>query len=411
MPPTPPDAHAAAPAPRLDLTRRDLAVIAGVWALYAFLSVASRLFDDRWDDARLLSGPVLVALAEALCWAVLTPPILLLADRFGVDRGRGARLLAFAAAGLAVAATMGWASTELRHLGGPGFGARPRRGGGAFGAAPFARRGPRGGPPFWFAFLNALVLYLTVLAAGVARSLSRRYHARREEAARREARLEAQLAEARLDALRRQLDPHFLFNTLNAVSALVERDPRGVRRMIARLSDLLRSSFEGADRPVVPLREELALLSRYVEIMQVRFQGRLTVETTADDAVLDVLVPTLVLQPLVENAIRHGVERIAGPGHVAIDARPDGDALVLRVTDNGPGPAPGAPTAGSGVGLRNTVARLEQLYGARQRFSIAAAPQGGTVAEIRLPRRVAPTVPPPDVPTRPVAVGASHDDR
>ncbi|GLC23896.1 sensor histidine kinase [Roseisolibacter agri] len=403
MPSTPTDSLAAER--RLHLTRRELAVIVGVWALYAFLSIASRLFDERGNDMDRLRGPIMVALLEALGWALLTPPILLLADRLGVDARRGARLLAFAGVGIAVAATMGWASTELRHAFGPPPGSRGPRGG---------RGGPgggRGGPPFWFAFLNALVLYLTVLAAGVARSLSRRYHARREEAARREARLEAQLAEARLDALRRQLDPHFLFNTLNAVSALVERDPRGVRRMIARLSDLLRFSFEGADRAVVPLREELALLSRYVEIMQVRFQGRLTVETTADDAALDVLVPTLVLQPLVENAIRHGVERIAGPGNVAIDARLEGESLVLRVTDNGPGVAPDAPTAGSGVGLRNTVARLEQLYGAAQRFTIAAAPQGGTVAEIRLPRRIAPSTPTPDIPARPVAVGASIDDR
>ncbi len=384
------------PLRRLALTRRDLAVIVAVWAVYAFLSVASRLFDTRWSDPQRLAGPVTVAIVEALCWAVLTPPILLLADRFGAERGRGAGLLAFVAAGIAVATTMGWASTELRQALTP-FGGPPRPPREGLAAGMGRRGGGRGGPPFWFAFVNALVLYLTVLAAGIARSYSRRYHARREEAARREARLEAQLAEARLEALRRQLDPHFLFNTLNAVSALVERDPRGVRRMISRLSDLLRFSIEGAERAQVPLREELALLTRYVEIMQVRFQGRLTVETRADDAALDVLVPTLVLQPLVENAIRHGIERITGPGRVEIEAMLDDDMLVLRVRDNGPGPAspppasdPSRPTTGGGVGLRNTTARLAQLYGAAHRFTIAPGAEGGTVVEIRLPHRLVP---------------------
>jgi signal transduction histidine kinase len=377
-------------APRgLALTGRDVAVIVAVWAVYAFLNVASRLFDARWSDPHRLAGPVLVAVAEALCWAVLTPPILLLADRLGVERARGAALLAFAAAGVAVATTMGWVSGELRQALSP-FGGPPRLARAPELFRPGRPRGGRGGPPFWFAFLNALVLYLTVLAAGVARSYSRRYHARREEAARREARLEAQLAEARLEALRRQLDPHFLFNTLNAVSALVERDPRGVRRMIARLSDLLRFSIEGAERAQVPLREELALLTRYVEIMQVRFQGRLTVETRVDDVALDVPVPTLILQPLVENAIRHGVEKITGTGRVEIEAMLEEAMLVLRVRDNGPGPAPDADRRGEGggVGLRNTVARLAQLHGAAQRFTIAPDAEGGTVVEIRLPHGI-----------------------
>jgi LytS/YehU family sensor histidine kinase len=237
--------------------------------------------------------------------------------------------------------------------------------------------------------LNALVLYLGVVAAGLARAYSRRYQVRREQAARREARLEAQLAEARLDALRRQLDPHFLFNTLNTVSALVERDPRGVRRMISRLSELLRHSFEGAGEAEVTLRAELALLSRYVEIMQVRFQGRLDVETRAPGELLDALVPSMVLQPLVENAIKHGVERSTGPARIEIEAHREGSALVLRVSDDGPGigerDAAGSP---QGVGLPNTIARLEQLYGAAQRFTLASAATGGTVAEVRLPYHV-----------------------
>ena len=258
------------------------------------------------------------------------------------------------------------------------------------GARPSVPRGP----PIWFGILNALVLYLGVLAAGLARTYSRRYQLRRVQAARREARLEAQLAEARLDALRRQLDPHFLFNTLNTVSALLERDPRGVRRMIMRLSELLRHSFEGGGEPEVELRAELALLTRYVEIMQVRFQGRLTVETRVDEHVLDALVPSMILQPLVENAIKHGVEQMTGSGmgRIEIEAELDGDMLLLRVRDNGPGISD-AVARREGVGLRNTIERLEQLYGTEQRFSLLPAPTGGMIAEIMLPYHVRAAMP------------------
>ncbi len=144
---------------------------------------------------------------------------------------------------------------------------------------------------------------------GLARAYSLRLGARREQATQ----LQAQLAEARLEALRSQLDPHFLFNTLNAVSSLVERDPRGVRRMITRLSELLRYSMEDAREPEITLRRELDLLDRYLDIMQVRFPG-LNVLRLLDDHALDVIVPSMILQPLVENAIRHGVEKMPSRG-------------------------------------------------------------------------------------------------
>jgi len=202
---------------------------------------------------------------------------------------------------------------------------------------------------------------------------------------------------AQLLALRAHLDPHFLFNTLNAISSLVERDPRGVRRMIARLGDLLRHSFEGGDAPEVPLRRELALLDLYVDIVRVRFQDRLTVDIAVDDAVLDALVPTFILQPLVENSVKHGVEKRTEGGRIVVEVSRDGDALVLRVRDDGGGAAAdtlNAPT-GRGVGVRNTRARLQQLYGSAQRFTLARDGDRGVVAEIRLPyhlNEVAPVV-------------------
>ena len=376
------------------LSRRELVLIVAFWSVYALLSVASRVF-DRGGSSLPWSGILGVPFIEALCWTLLTPAIFQIASRLDSGYRRSTQILVFSVLGVAIAVLLGTFGNELRHVltpfrdgGSPPpaadtLGAVARRAGRGGGGGP---RGGGGGPPVWFGILNALVLYLGVLAAGLARTYSRRYHLRREQAARREARLEAQLAEARLDALRRQLDPHFLFNTLNAVSALVERDPRGVRRMIMRLSELLRHSFEGARDAEVPLRAELALLNRYVEIMQVRFQGRLTVETQVDDRALDALVPSMILQPLVENAIKHGVERATGAGEIRIEGECSGDELVLRVRDNGPGVSESPDASGRvGVGLRNTMARLEQLYGPGKRFSINSGADGGTVAELRLP--------------------------
>jgi LytS/YehU family sensor histidine kinase len=219
------------------------------------------------------------------------------------------------------------------------------------------------------------VIYLGVLAAGLARAYSLRFGARRAQATR----LQAQLAEARLAALRSQLDPHFLFNTLNAVSSLVERDPRGVRRMITRLSELLRFSMEEAREPEITLRRELDLLDRYLDIMQVRFPG-LNVMRMLDDRSLDVMVPSMILQPLVENAIRHGVEKMTEAGRIEIETRLDGGTLVLRVSDNGPGEDDAVERAGGGVGLSNTRARLEQLYGANAGFSLSRTDDEMTVA-------------------------------
>jgi two-component sensor histidine kinase len=359
--------------------------------MYALLSVASRVF-DRAGGSLQWSGIFGVPFIEAFCWMLLTPAIFLLAGRLDGSHRRSTQIIVFSLLGVAVAVLLGTFGNELRHAltppRSPGPPALVDAVGGAVRRSGRGVGGSRGGggPPVWFGILNALVLYLGVLAAGLARTYSRRYHLRREQAARREARLEAQLAEARLDALRRQLDPHFLFNTLNAVSALVERDPRGVRRMIMRLSELLRHSFEGGRDAEVPLRAELALLTRYVEIMQVRFQGRLAVETHVDDRALDALVPSMILQPLVENAIKHGVERATGTGEIRIEAECCGDELVLRVRDNGPGLSDSVERTGRvGVGLRNTVARLEQLYGPGERFSMSPGVDGGTVAELRLP--------------------------
>jgi sensor histidine kinase YesM len=200
--------------------------------------------------------------------------------------------------------------------------------------------------------------------------------------------LEARLADARLHALRMQMNPHFLFNTLHAVSSLVERDPVGVRRMIARLSELLRYTLEGSGSQEVTLREELDFLRRYLEIQQIRFQGRLDVMEFIDEDTLDAQLPSMILQPLVENAVKHGVNMIEGSGRIELRARQVDGMLVVSIHDNGPGieALPPEPLSSSdGVGLRNTRERLEMLYGGGDRLSLEQSPLGGLIAKIRVP--------------------------
>jgi two-component system, LytTR family, sensor kinase len=198
--------------------------------------------------------------------------------------------------------------------------------------------------------------------------------------------LQAQRAQARLDVLRTQLNPHFLFNTLNAVSALVERDPRGARRMIARLSDLLRYTLEESTEQEVPLHRELDLLGEYIELMQIRFQDRLTVTMDVAPDVRNALVPNLILQPIVENAMKHGIGRITGAGTIVLRARREGDTLAIAVTDNGPGPGGGE----EGVGLTNTNARLRQMYGESYSVALQPAPPRGTEARVVIPFHLTP---------------------
>lgn len=215
------------------------------------------------------------------------------------------------------------------------------------------------------------------------------------ERERRAAQLRTDLAESRLQALRGQLHPHFLFNTLNTIAALVHQDPDGAERVTSRLGDLLRETLQGDGRTEVPLRRELGFLQRYAEIQQTRFTDRLTVEIDTAPETLDAMVPSLILQPLVENAIRHGIEPRAARGTVRVTARRQADRLELAVHDDGVGIRPdgcnGHDTAGCGVGLSNTRLRLRELYGeGRHSFTIAAAVDGGTVATLSLPWTVDP---------------------
>ena len=207
-------------------------------------------------------------------------------------------------------------------------------------------------------------------------------------------RLETQLVQARLDALVGQLQPHFLFNTLHTISAFVLEDPKQANRMITRLSELLRQSFNRDRGPLVTLEEELELLDHYVAIQEARFGDRLRVTFRVDPGAGSAVVPTLLLQPLVENAIRYGVEPPGGVAEVEIAATRRDDRLHLEVRDNGPGVngdkrSEGGQGNGSGAGLgiANTRARLQELYGASHRFELtnAPGPARGALATIEIP--------------------------
>lgn len=202
----------------------------------------------------------------------------------------------------------------------------------------------------------------------------------------RAAQLEAQLAHARLHNLQAQLHPHFLFNALNAISSIMYDDVRAADRMLTRLADLLRRALDASRAQVVTLGEELQLLEAYLEVMRARFGERLQARIEGDDDIRAALVPPLLLQPLVENALEHGAPIPPEPARVIIRCRREDDALVLQVQDNGPGLAhPDEPLVGRGVGLTNTVERLQGLYGPAARLSWREAPGGGLIMSLRLP--------------------------
>ncbi|HVG18834.1 MAG TPA: histidine kinase [Blastocatellia bacterium] len=221
------------------------------------------------------------------------------------------------------------------------------------------------------------------------------YHNRYQEEELKISRLKAELAEAQLQvaqaqlqALKMQLHPHFLFNTLNSISALLDEDVEAADEMIARLGDFLRLTLENSGAQEVTLQEELEFLRCYLEIEQVRFQDRLTVRMDIGPETLDARVPNLILQPIVENAIRHGIVAQMAPGRIEVRASRVGETLQLQVKDNGPGLSPTQDSAGKlrgGLGLANTRARLEQLYGPAHHFDMSDATEGGLQVTLEIP--------------------------
>jgi sensor histidine kinase YesM len=228
-------------------------------------------------------------------------------------------------------------------------------------------------------FLN-LLIYWIIVSVSLAFDYYRKFRDREVQAAD----LERRLAEAKLMALQMQLNPHFLFNALHTISALMHKDVEAADSMIARLSELLRLALENTDANLVPLRQELDFLRRYLEIEQTRFGDRLRVNMDFSAETLEAQVPNLVLQPLVENAIRHGVEPHRKRGLIELRAHRKGARLVIEVHDNGESVGD-FDSLREGVGLSNTRARLEHLYGSAQRFELDRSDKTGLVARMSIP--------------------------
>jgi len=229
-------------------------------------------------------------------------------------------------------------------------------------------------------FLNVPFIYFVIFLGAAAMKQAQARQQEEMEAGR----LARQLSEAHLALLQRQLHPHFLFNALQAISTLIHRDPDTADRLLVRLSSLLRAMLEDASSQTLSLRTELDLTRKYVEIEQVRFEDRLRVEWNVDDSLLDVQVPSLIVLPLVDNAIRHGLSAKVGPGRLKIGAVSVGWSLLLTVEDDGLGASvPLRP----GLGIGNTRERPTAIYGEGATLRIETAPHGGFCATIQLPLR------------------------
>jgi two-component system, LytTR family, sensor kinase len=311
-----------------------------------------------------------------LMWAALTPLILFLARRFPFRRSAWLGPLAcHLAASLAMAAV---APVVLAIL---------------FGALWLGREWPSSPgsllTPFWlrlavYRAVSDVSFYWIVLGGGVGIDLYDAFQAQRLQAAA----LERSLAAAQFQALKMKLQPHFLFNTLNSIAFLaLERDAPAIVTMVDRLGRLLRASVQTSSSQMVTLAEELSLLDQYLAIEEVRFKDRLRVIRRVDPVAASALVPSLVLQPIVENSIKHGFSRRIDASRIELTISLEADGLVVVVQDDGPGLPPGwALATHCGRGLKNIVERLDTLYRDRWSFSLQNGPAGGALAELRIPR-------------------------
>jgi two-component system LytT family sensor kinase len=346
--------------------------IAAATAGWAFLGLVLSLelyFNQRvemsWGD---FAGVAIPQFGRAAMWGCLAPFILLLRSRMPLSSGHWVGGILFHVCfSFVVMATFYLGRIEAYSI--------------FFGLTS----------SFWYAARTSfyghnlvdIAYYWAVIAFGYGGELQRRF--KNEEI--RVAQLESRLIEAELKALREQIKPHFLFNTLNTISVLV-RDGKNETAvtLLARLGSLLRMSLDGNHKNETTLRVEMDFLERYIEIQKARFPDRLTVAISVDEAALGVPVPWLLLQPIVENAILHGVAPKSGPGRVEIRGRVQDGSLHLEVTDDGPG-VPDNRRVIEGTGLTNTRERLAKIYGPDSRMTLRSRPTGGISVEIILPSR------------------------
>ena len=346
----------------------------GVWAVVV-LGVASQNYATYAVKREELPFhySLLWAVNDWLGWLVLAPLVFWLARQYPVERPRVAQHLALHVLfGAAVAALHGFSyflmevvTSELDDA--------------SLSQAQLA---------LLYTTKN-LVIGVLVYGSMVSLSHGVEYYRRYKERELRATQLLAQLSRAELEVLKMQLQPHFLFNTLHAISALIRPDPDAADRIITRLGDLLRMSLQSNGAQEVPLAQELEFVEKYADIQRTRFRDRLSIGVSAEPEADGALVPSLILQPLVENSIRHGVERREQSATIEVTARRRGARLILTVTDDGPG-FPDfvlTPVPGRGLGLANTRARIAAIYGEDGRIEIGSAAGGGAVVTIDIPYR------------------------
>jgi signal transduction histidine kinase len=344
--------------------RLQAALVLGGWTAFGLFSFAQAFLywtlpnreTIRWFPLFLLS------LGSAWIWAALTPAAIWLANR--LNFGPGHRVRSVAIHGLAGVVFVVVSTVLERVLAGL-LSSTPLR--------PFIES-------LLWRFDSRLLAYLCIVTISQAARYALLYREREVRAAE----LTAQLARAELQVLKMQLQPHFLFNALNTIAELAHNDPNNADRLIARLGHLLRLSLEQSGHQVVPLRQELRFLTAYVEIEQTRFEDRLVVDTDVTLEALEAGIPALLLQPLVENAIRHGAAPRTERSRITIRAQRQGAMLTLEVQDDGPG-FPESGRIGEGLGLKNTRERLRQLYGDRHAFLLGNAAEGGAIVTLAVP--------------------------
>ena len=338
-----------------------LAMAFAGWSLYGLLSTAqSFVYMAARGNPRPLSQVAGTTFVMMWFWALLTPVIFLLSLRFPLRRGNLARAVPVHLALILVLPLLDALARQLVY---PWFG---------FDLAPVLA--------VYIRFFD-VSFYAYLAIAAVAHVLAMSLRLQEEAVAKSE--VEAALARSQVAALKTQIQPHFLFNTLHGLSETVHEDPERADRMITRLGDLLRATMETTEAPVVPLRQELDLVEKYLSIQQLRFEDRLSVDIQADAEVLDLPVPGFLLQPLVENAVLHGIAPRKGGGRVEVRAARAPGLLRIEVRDDGVG----LPRdVAEGIGLGNARARLRQLYGSRASLELSSGRDGvGTSVVVELP--------------------------
>jgi two-component system LytT family sensor kinase len=372
---------ASAVAPRLLLVATATLVLAMLFGLIEAAQVhwrdAFTMRPSSWEYA------LRVAMPPWLLYGLLAPGAFLLAERFRLDRRpRWSAALAHVTGAALFAVVHQYGVASIFSIMG---------GGGVLTSAVLMKFQKL----LILNFALDVVIYCAFVGGFHALLYYREFRARELAASQ----LQTGLTQARLEALRAQLNPHFLFNTLNGISALALKGDRdGVVQMLSLLSDLLRLSLDAHLPQSVPLSDEIAFIDRYLELQRIRFSDRLEIQKTIEPETLRALVPSLLLQPVVENAVIHGVAARRGPGRIDIVIRREGDELSLEVNDSGPGFKPGTPVTpgtigddGNGVGLRNTRARLHHMYGDAQSLTCHTLATGGASVAIRIPFTAAST--------------------